>query len=262
MRLVKRAYDVGREAGLRTLLSKSSAYLYWSGKQRCWEFVPVATISIDGLEAKFGTTGRAPRSLQIFERGERTMLGDILEETTVSDTFWDVGANIGYYSCFVGQRTDVVAFEPSPVAAEECRKNLERNGIEAPVYEYALADSSDTSELPPGIVSRTEDEPVEVQMKRGDEVVGDTGPPTIVKMDVEGTELDVIEGMEETLSSDDCRLFYCEVHTGEASDIRSIDDYGETLESFNERVRSFGFEVEVLQNRGAEVHVKGKKSGL
>jgi hypothetical protein len=38
--------------------------------------------------------------------------------------------------------------------------------------------------------------------------------PTFLKVDVEGSELDVFEGMTSALSSDGCRAVFCEVHFG------------------------------------------------
>ncbi|QLK27472.1 FkbM family methyltransferase [Natrinema zhouii] len=260
MSLFKRGYKVAKEDGLMSFLSESLDYLYWECKEKRWRISSSAKISIQGVEAEFGTSGRAPSSLRVFEKGEREMLSDVLKEISIDDVFWDIGANIGYYSCFIGQQAKVAAFEPSPIAAEHCRDNLSRNDIEASVYEYALSDSRETITLHPGRIARAENEPVEVEKKRGDKIAEDLSLPTVVKIDVEGAEVEVINGMEDILSSDKCRLLYCEVHTEKKEDRKAVSDYGENLETFNNKINELGFEVEILSRRGNEVHIKGKKN--
>lgn len=256
---VGRGYTIARKEGWRELLSAAKQYIYRNARKRYWGLSKSATLTAGDIRAEFGTDGRTPHSLQMFERGERDTLVDILAEVTPTDTFWDVGANIGYYSCFVGQRANVVAFEPSPLVAERCRRNLALNNVRAPVHEVALSDHSRVTTLDPGIVARAESGPVEVRTERGDRVAQDVTSPTVVKMDVEGTELEAIEGMEKTLQADRCRLFYCEVHTGQTADRKSLADYGETLDSFIYRVEDMGFEVEMLKERDEEAHIKAKK---
>lgn len=242
--LVKRSYVIVINEGFRDFTRKASRYVvdlipesYVEMKKVYWVFFP-AKISIADLTARFSTEGRAPHSLAIFEKGERKMLKDVLDEVRSSDVFWDVGANLGYYSCFVGQKAEVVAFEPSPVVVEQLYENLEQNDVEAEVYQYALSDSSGTVNLSPGNISRAEESSVEVETIKGDEL--EERRPTVVKMDIEGGEAYAIEGMIDILSSDECRLFYCEIHP------EMVSDYGETLESMISKIEALGFEVEFL----------------
>lgn len=61
-----------------------------------------------------------------FEREEMRIFGHLLDR---SDAFIDVGANIGYYTCFALQRNKpTVAFEPQAQNLECLYRNIEANG--------------------------------------------------------------------------------------------------------------------------------------
>lgn len=174
----------------------------------------------------------------------------MLRSVTTDDVFYDVGANVGTHSCFLGSiASQVVAIEPHPGTAARLRENLKRNNIAARIYELALSDETGTTELvQPRDTSddlgsgefsiHNTDEGAHswtVETIRGDELVArDELPiPTVVKIDVEGAEINVIDGFTETLR--DVELVYCEVHPPAVS----VDEVRERLESLE-------FTVEML----------------
>lgn len=241
MNLWFKGLRVLRRDGLREFLHKTKQYLFTELRESYWRLSSTAKIQINGLTAYFDTSGRAPHSLTVFENGEREMLGDVLEEIGPEDIFWDIGANIGYYSCFVGQKVDtVVAFEPSPVAADQLHQNLQRNQVDAEILKIALSNSKEVAKFEPGTVARAEKKPIKVEKKVADNLLNELSIPNVIKMDIEGGEVEAIEGMEKILSSKKCRLFYCEVHT------EKISEYDESFESFKERLRNFGFNIEII----------------
>ncbi len=66
------------------------------------------------------------------------------------DCVFDVGANIGMFTLFVGQRlrdVTIFAFEPIPPVYQTLRVNAERYGLRARLFECALADAPGTAEL-------------------------------------------------------------------------------------------------------------------
>jgi FkbM family methyltransferase len=158
---------------------------------------------------------------------EEEMIHDLCEELQSNDIFYDIGANIGVYSCLAGSMTTegkVVAFEPHPENVKSLISNIEYNGINAKVMETALSDESDTlvlAEEESGaghgehqITEKSTNDGIRIDVRSLDEIrrVGGLPQPNVLKIDVEGAEYDVIKGGLQTLSANDCRLVYCEVH--------------------------------------------------
>lgn len=131
--------------------------------------------------------------------------------------FYDIGANIGYFTIIgarlVGPEGRVHAFEPVPANAAAVRHNCSLNGFgRVTVWENAVSDHSGRAEMylaeyaggsaltsaapPPDVKGR-----LAVQAVAIDDLVqrGAIEPPDFVKVDVEGAEMSVLRGMQETL---------------------------------------------------------------
>lgn len=86
--------------------------------------------------------------------GERPVLEDLLQSLKPDDVFYDIGANVGTYTCFAASKLGpnaVVAFEPERKSATRLRENLDLNALDAQVVENALSDINETfiiQELP------------------------------------------------------------------------------------------------------------------
>lgn len=188
---------------------------------------------------------------------ERPVLEDLVSNVQQDDVFYDIGANIGLYSCLVADVVDrpVFAFEPHPENAERLRENVELNGADVSLFECALADS--TGEAPLSIVLDkvgsaghslvTDDEfdTITVSKTRGDDLIADEDlpAPTVLKIDVEGAEFQVLQGLASTLSRADCRMVYCETHEDRlraqgisVTDVRDeLTSHGFTVTEYNVR---------------------------
>lgn len=167
---------------------------------------------------------------------EKYELKSILDEITSNDVFYDIGANTGLYSCFVISecpQCQVIAFEPYPPNVLELKENAEMNDPERiSIIDAALSDKSgkvlfsmpNDSNPGHGTSSITEDQTEEyVRSVRGDELIskGKISPPNIVKIDVEGAEPLVIDGIKNVVSKGDCRLVFCELHPSKLSEFDS-----------------------------------------
>ncbi|SFS46876.1 FkbM family methyltransferase [Halostagnicola kamekurae] len=253
---IHRAVDTYRNDGLAALSATAFRSLRRRAATAYWRARKSRTFEIDGVEATFDTRGRAARSLRIFDRGERIMVRDLLSELEASDVFWDVGAHIGFHSSLAGQRARrVEAFEPTPHTVRQGRANLERNEVDGQVHECAVWDADETLTLDPDS-SATGGGAISVPARTGDGLVDEGLPqPTVAKIDVEGAEPRVVDGMAETLADDRCRIVYCEVHR--PADTRpSVEDHGSSVDGFLESFRDLGFAVETLADRGPDFHVK------
>jgi len=84
--------------------------------------------------------------------------------------------------------------------------------------------------------------------------------PNVVKIDVEGAEPLVIDGLEDALSFETCRLVYCEVHLPGVDKRPSIKDFGATTDELRDRFEELGFTVEILGDRsGDELFFKAQR---
>lgn len=143
------------------------------------------------------------------------------------DCVWDVGANVGYYTRLfseqVGANGQVFAFEPSPVNFKQLctactgldNVTLLQAGLGREDYKGSLQQGAD--EL--GATSRIVEDAskgIVVDIRSGASLVrsGEVSLPNAVKIDVEGYELEVIEGLGEHLQQAGLRLIGVEVHFG------------------------------------------------
>ena len=127
----------------------------------------------------------------------------------------DVGANIGNHTVFFSQYfSHVIAFEPNPAALHLLKANLLMNGIgNVTVVEAGLGniDSTLPFKITAGnlggsgfITDSNRLSDLNLPVHRGDDVLTDLIPKerrlSFVKIDVEGYELEVIDGMRDTLT--------------------------------------------------------------
>jgi len=123
-------------------------------------------------------------------------------------TVVDGGANIGYYtllfSHLVGASGTVYAFEPDPLMYQALLKNISENALtNVKAYEYALGRTSGVATFiaEGGVSSRlsTEtqlsDQLITVQIDALDNLLQSAESIDFVKLDVEGAEIECLEGM-------------------------------------------------------------------
>jgi FkbM family methyltransferase len=181
--------------------------------------------------------------------GQR-LLGAIGPDSVV----WDVGANVGLYTRqFVeaGARS-VIAFEPAPESVAILQKEFA--GVSrVTVMPVALASQGGTaafssygSSVTNSLVEGTDETrpTVEVRVMRADEAQREFGldMPTVMKIDVEGFEVDVIRGLGAILDSPSLRHVFVEVHF-RALNRRGLDDGPNEMVS---RLEKAGFSIDWL----------------
>jgi FkbM family methyltransferase len=134
----------------------------------------------------------------------------VLDTVGSGQTAVDVGANIGYYtlimSRLVGPQGRVVAFEPEPANIALLRKNLELNGIRnVTVLEQAVADKCSRGHLylsPDNLGDHRLLDAAGGRKSCPVDIVSLDGCPHLdgsaihfVKIDTQGSELSVLDGM-------------------------------------------------------------------
>ena len=206
---------------------------------------------------------------------EGFFLERIISSLRPGDVFFDVGANIGLVSLIVARQPtftggSVHGFEPEPRNLEHFRRNIAANGLEARVQAHGVALSKEegTAQLfvrgeagegRHSLVSeRGSTGTIDVPLSTMAQFCADQGvAPTVVKIDVEGAEGDVLAGMETLLPRHRPRELFMEIHNkgGEDKmpDGRLIDDWlvERDYEQVWERRRGHGRHRHYRDRRGA-----------
>jgi len=161
-------------------------------------------------------------------------------------TVVDVGALIGYYTLLaakrVGDNGRVLAFEPSPTAFSLLLKNIKinnRNNIKA--FKYAVSDKNGKKTFDLSRLSFA-------HTKSSDTIVVNTvfidsflhslsiEDVDLVKIDVEGAELEVLRGMRKILSRGKVKII-CEVHPDGLSSLGySNEDVENILKEYSYKI--------------------------
>lgn len=181
-----------------------------------------------GLKRK-GGFGFVPRSLSPEEKF-------LLELEWKGQTVYDVGGYEGVFTLFfskaVGPAGRVITFEPNPINCQRIRENIRLNGLDnAQLFQLALGARSGKGNLvywPEEPARGTLDScyqeslrqtgdtrcvEIEVDSIDNQLALGRLPAPDFIKIDVEAAELEVVEGMNQTLAVHKPRLFI-EIHSG------------------------------------------------
>lgn len=272
MSLFSAGYRILREEGPVALARRGAAY---TGSRLYWSLKDDYDLSVDDVTVTFSAPNRTlvRRNRSRFS-SEYDTLTELLDELGGGDVFFDVGANTGLYTLFGARRcSKVVAFEPYPPNVSVLERDVSRNDLSnVEIREIALSDSNgrvsfdqpDEVDVGYGSSSIARDDPddtIVVPARTGDDLIsaGEVPVPDVVKIDVEGSEPLVIDGLERTLSTPSCRLVYCEVHLADADHGPSIYEFDADLEDVKSRLRDCGFAVEESETREWEVFLKGYK---
>jgi FkbM family methyltransferase len=131
-----------------------------------------------------------------------------------NDTAVDIGANVGFFSLLFGQCVGsggkVIAFEPQPGVFERLNANVALNPVlPVKVERLAVSDAAGVLRFYPGDRSHSgvgslrpresEGDAVLVESVRLDDLLSPDLPVHLIKVDVEGAEMRVVNGMKRTI---------------------------------------------------------------
>lgn len=184
-----------------------------------------------------------------------------------TDLIWDVGAHIGLFALPLAPYLTsgaIICFEPS---AKSCKKLVDNCRINSfgniAVYNIAMGENSREVELSlhnydsssnkilSGVDENEAFHQMEtVQMKSGDEVANQIeNVPNVVKIDAEGYEYHILQGMDRILSDSDCRMVICEVH----------EIYGVESNKINNMLEQYGFGTKTIDAQPGTITLKGER---
>jgi FkbM family methyltransferase len=163
--------------------------------------------------------------------GEPEVQAAVVEHLRPGMTFYDVGANIGFFSLLaarlVGETGHVAAFEADPEIAARLRANAARNAFSWITVEqqavcaeprdlfFQRADPASSPDRGLGhIVDHAAPGVIRVSGVSVDDYARNAFPPDFIKCDVEGAEVEVFRGAERLLH-EKRPMVLCEMHSDE-----------------------------------------------
>ncbi|QWC20179.1 FkbM family methyltransferase [Halorubrum sp. 2020YC2] len=261
MSLPHRAYQLFQEEGIEALIT--------GGKRKALGYIdPVyqqvkpqyKRYSVRPASAEFNMSRRRLGKHDFVDdiRSEEKLIRRILSSVRQDDVFYDIGANVGIYTCLVASQLDsgnVSAFEPIPETFEILKRNVDRNDVNAKLFKIALSDRNGSTSMSvrgqTGHQFSESDGTLEIETRRADDLIEDQEikPPDICKIDIEGAEYLALKGFKKTLAESDCRRIFCEIHTDKIQEIAGSADAVEDL------LDDLGFKLEYLGDRRANYFV-------
>ena len=187
---------------------------------------------------------------------ERHILELLVSALHPGDIVYDVGASVGLYTVLlakaVGNQGQVIAFEPEKQSYARLLSNVELNaltnvrcirkalGAEPGEGKISVIDgiTAPSLLLLPETLRGCQVTCETVEVEKGDRLVTEEKLPLprVVKVDVEGYEYPVIQGLSQTLAQPECELVCCEIHP-------NLMPPGATPEDLMAALKSLGFSV-------------------
>lgn len=202
----------------------TSAYLKWA-KWQIQSRVSSGFIKVNFLDETYflakrgltGITGNIYTGLHEFEE-----MGFLLHFLRPEDVFFDVGANVGSYTLLASSvcKAKSYSFEPIPSTFEILKRNIELNHLGHLVQlenkgvgkEKSILKFSSNEDTTNHIIAsnETNTNALEVQILPLDDYYP-TVKPTLLKIDVEGFETEVLNGAERILKDPNLKAIIIEL---------------------------------------------------
>lgn len=159
----------------------------------------------------------------------------------------DIGANIGNHAIFLGPYfREVHCFEPNPAIADRLAENAALNGFDFHIHRVGLgavdADlpftPDDSGNQGRGSFAATAgNSALTLPVRRGDDLLAGVDDIALIKIDVEGFELETLRGLQHTLARSRAPvIFEFDARSNAFDELRSLLP-GYTIEEIDSRGR-------------------------
>ena len=136
----------------------------------------------------------------------------LADRLSPGDTFFDVGAGPGFFSVLAARKVGAtglcVAVEPDPTISNVVAGQVDLNGLDNVAIVRKLVTASDGDVWPWTVGGKA------IPTTTIDQLTREFRPPTVIKIDIEGLEIEALRGAEATLR-EHRPLPVIEAHTAE-----------------------------------------------
>lgn len=230
--------------GARRALKGGDPYVYWG--------LDITPARVNGQQLLFATDKirdpiqRHHRKGEFYEIEELERIGTFFPEGGV---FVDIGANVGNHSLFVAaflKPSRVIPFEPNPLAYRLLMANIAFNGLgDVFVLDHIGYGVSDVAAGGFAMAERSRNLGAarmipgegDIEVKRGDDALADV-TPDLIKIDVEGMEISVLNGITETVGRARPRIMIEVDNANEEAFHDWVDRVGYKVTDTNQRYRA------------------------
>jgi FkbM family methyltransferase len=204
-----------------------------------------------------------------LERGTRILIEKLVKP---GDVIVDVGAHLGLHTLAAAKSLrgtgKVLAFEPFEPTARRLQETVRLNGLQrlVEVHQAAVAGHSERRPLFLGDISghhslfplndsdRADDSPVEVEVTTLDRALADVPHVALLKIDAEGSELDVVEGGEAVIKRNPEIALIVEFGPSH------LDRTGHSVADWFARFEDFGFMYRVIDSETGRLRERSASS--
>ncbi len=218
-------------------------YCLLNGKAKKVNFTDKTFLSVK--KGMVGATGNIYTGLHEFND-----MGFLLHFLNREDLFLDIGANIGSYTILASGHigANTIAFEPIPSTYESLVRNVEINNIQSKVkaLQVGVGSKNGTLSFTSNLDSvnhvniqaneESSENIIEVEVVTIDKVLINDREPSLIKIDVEGFETEVLKGMDATLRNSTLKAVLIELNG-------SGERYGYDESMIHELFISYGFKA-------------------
>jgi FkbM family methyltransferase len=205
-------------------------------------------------------------SRELFVKGRREQLATrkMQQLLKTGDVVYDIGANIGYFalleSTIIGDEGHVFAVEPVPFNVDLLRQNIKINRrYNITVYDQAIGSFNGKSkislsdEMNKCTMSdlKESDNQIEIKVQTADMFSRGKDKPTMLRMDVEGYEYEILKGAEKLLASKNLTDVFLELHPSLMHD----NDVEELLHLMRDK----GFRIESMFRSDKDLFESGMR---
>lgn len=177
----------------------------------------------------------------------------LLNEVREDDVILGLGSNMGYYVLLycplLSNKGKVIAIEPDSRSFSILKKNIAVNNFEKSVEILNVAigpkkgrgylclhESFNLSSIMTGSEKDFDKKPkLEIEFLQLDDILLSESKVDIIRMDIEGYEFEVIQGMSKTLKDLRPRLLFIELHPYKSYEL--VESFFRTLEKFNYKIK-------------------------